>query len=416
MPLFAILTFLVAFSIEGLGTLVSVIGLSALFGANPIIIAFAIALDAGKLVVVSLLYKYWKKLNALMRSYALIAAMITMIITSAGAAGYLSGEFQKAMTGSAEGGVKVAALQKEQAKLEDRKKQIDRQIENIPEKYTARQRTTAIAQFKEEQQQVTKRLTEIDKELPELQTKQISVEAKAGPILAIAKSFNITPEEAVKWVILVIILVFDPLAVFLIVAGNFLYEKHREEKEEQKVDTRDHKAIDDYLIKTFSENVDPDDLDRDAQAVVDTLEDEMQIPPPKAAAPVDLKLREIEPVQDLIDVPALTSQMPALTDAVVSIPSETQDFEESKFGELPMLDLPPIDMHVEPTREVIKMKDLKTHAGTARSSLENVADAPRSSLEDVDVHGDIIDGTRQLSRDVRRLYESPTLVEANTGH
>jgi hypothetical protein len=195
MPLFAILTFLVAFSIEGLGTLVSVIGLSALFGANPIIIAFAIALDAGKLVVVSLLYKYWKKLNALMRSYALIAAMITMIITSAGAAGYLSGEFQKAMTGSAEGGVKVAAMQKEQAKLEDRKKQIDRQIENIPEKYSARQRTVAINQFKEEQQQVTKRLAEIDKELPELQTKQISVEAKAGPILAIAKSFNITPEE-----------------------------------------------------------------------------------------------------------------------------------------------------------------------------------------------------------------------------
>lgn len=404
MPLFAILTFLVAFSIEGLGTLVSVIGLSALFGANPIIIAFAIALDAGKLVVVSLLYKYWKKLNALMRSYALIAAMITMIITSAGAAGYLSGEFQKAMTGSAEGGVKVAALQKEQAKLEDRKKQIDRQIENIPEKYSARQRTTAIAQFKEEQQQVTKRLTEIDKELPELQTKQISVEAKAGPILAIAKSFNITPEEAVKWVILVIILVFDPLAVFLIVAGNFLYEKHREEKEEARVVAQPMVVIE------------PPKVERTADPAPAPVEPVKAEEPPALQPQVDLKLREIEPVHDLIDVPALTSQMPALTDAVVSIPSETQDFEESKFGELPMLDLPPIDLHVEPTREVIKMKDLKTHAGTARSTLENVADAPRSSLEDVDGQGDIIDGTRQLSRDVRRLYESPTLVEANTGH
>lgn len=403
MPLFAILTFLVAFSIEGLGTLVSVIGLSALFGANPIIIAFAIALDAGKLVVVSLLYKYWKKLNALMRSYALIAAMITMIITSAGAAGYLSGEFQKAMTGSAEGGVKVAAMQKEQAKLEDRKKQIDRQIENIPEKYSARQRTVAINQFKEEQQQVTKRLAEIDKELPELQTKQISVEAKAGPILAIAKSFNITPEEAVKWVILVIILVFDPLAVFLIVAGNFLYEKHREEKEEQSKSTPE----------PVDTPVDEDDIrvPHKADAIVEV---------PKTVEVAPLHLRDIEPVDDLIDVPEITSQMPALRDTLAAIQNEPQDFEESKFGELPHVDLnlPPIEMPVEqtePTREVIKMADLKTHAGPIRSSLEEIEAAPRSSLEDIEVPSDVIDGTRQLSRDVRRLYESPTLVEANTG-
>lgn len=403
MPLFAILTFLVAFSIEGLGTLVSVIGLSALFGANPIIIAFAIALDAGKLVVVSLLYKYWKKLNALMRSYALIAAVITMIITSAGAAGYLSGEFQKAMTGSAEGSVKVAALVKEQSKLEERKKQIDRQIENIPEKYSARQRTAAINQFKEEQQQVTKRLTEIDKELPELQTKQISVEAKAGPILAIAKSFNITPEEAVKWVILVIILVFDPLAVFLIVAGNFLYEKHKEEQEENA----EKKVPEQFVLPDTPPPAEP-----------------AQVDPPKAVEQTSpaLQLRDIEPVADLIDVPPVTSQLPALKDTLVSIPNEPQEFEESKFGELPQVDLnlPPIDMspveNTEPTREVIKMTDLKTHAGPIRSSLEGVeVDTPRSSLEDIEVPNDVIDGTRQLSRDVRRLYESQSLNEANAG-
>jgi hypothetical protein len=390
MPLFAILTFLVAFSIEGLGTLVSVIGLSALFGANPIIIAFAIALDAGKLVVVSLLYKYWKKLNALMRSYALIAAMITMIITSAGAAGYLSGEFQKAMTGSAEGSVKVAALVKEQSKLEERKKQIDRQIENIPEKYSARQRTAAINQFKEEQQQVTKRLTEIDKELPELQTKQISVEAKAGPILAIAKSFNITPEEAVKWVILFIILVFDPLAVFLIVAGNFLYDKHKEEQ---------------------NEPIGPTPVPVPDQ--VPTPAPKIEVTPTVTDVP-ELKLRDIEPVADMIDVPPIT-QVEELKNVFQAIPTEDQTFQESKFGENPVLDLPTLDTSTEPSREVIKMEDLKTHTGTVRSALEDVATTPRSSLEDIEVPNDVIDGTRQLSRDVRRLYESQSLNEANAG-
>jgi hypothetical protein len=82
-------------------------------------------------------------------------------------------------------------------------------------------------QFKAEQKQATDRLTEIDKELPTLQVNQLSVEAKAGPILTIAKSFDIPVEQAIKYVILMIIFVFDPLAVFLIVAGNFLLEQRR---------------------------------------------------------------------------------------------------------------------------------------------------------------------------------------------
>lgn len=232
--IFIFLTFLAAFSIEALGTLVSVIGLSTLFGANPIIIALAIALDLGKLVVVTLLYSYWKKLGILMKSYALIAATVTMIITSAGAAGYLSGEFQKAILGTQEGSIRVQVLKEEQTRLQKRKEQIDAQIATLPEKFTARQRIQMITQFKQEQQKVTDRLTEIDQELPKLQIAQIGYEAKAGPILYISKAFNVPVEVAVKWVILLIIFVFDPLAVFLIVAGNFLLDQRAIKLQEQK--------------------------------------------------------------------------------------------------------------------------------------------------------------------------------------
>ncbi len=224
---FIALTFLAAFLIEGLGTATSVIGLSALFGANPIIIALAIALDIGKIVVVSLLYTYWKELGKTMKTYALIAATITMMITSAGAAGYLMGEFQKAIIGSQEGGLRVDALKQEQQKLEARKKQIDDQIAAIPEKFSATQRIRLMNQFKEEQKRATDRITQIDQELPELQVKQLGVEAKAGPILTIAKSFDIPVEQAIKYVILMIIFVFDPLAVFLIIAGNFLVAQRK---------------------------------------------------------------------------------------------------------------------------------------------------------------------------------------------
>lgn len=227
--IFILITFLAAFLIEGLGTAVSVIGLSTLFGANPIIIALAISLDVGKLVVVSLLYNHWKRMGMVMKSYALLASIVTMVITSAGAAGYLTGEFQKAILGTQETVLKVNVLKDQQAKYEERKKQIDNQIANLPEKTTVNQRIRLMKQFQDEQKSLQTKIEEIDKQLPELQLKQIGVEAKAGPILYISKAFDVPVEVAVKYVVMLIIFVFDPLAVFLMIAGNFLLE-HRKKK------------------------------------------------------------------------------------------------------------------------------------------------------------------------------------------
>ena len=228
--IFILIIFLAAFLIESLGTAVSVIGLSTLFGANPIIIALAISLDAGKLVVVSLLYNYWKQMGIVMKSYAMLASLVTMIITSAGAAGYLTGEFQKAILGTQETELKVNVLKEQQAKYEERKRQIDNQIANLPEKTTVNQRIRLMKQFQDEQKALQTKIEEIDKQLPELQLKQIGVEAKAGPILYISKAFEVPVEVAVKYVVLLIIFVFDPLAVFLMVAGNFLLEQRKNQK------------------------------------------------------------------------------------------------------------------------------------------------------------------------------------------
>lgn len=225
--IFVVLTFIAALAIESLGTLVSVIGLSALFGSNPIIIALVVALDLGKLVSVSLLYTHWKDLPRLMKTYALIASAALMVITSAGAAGYLSAEFQKAIVGTQEGSLKVDVLKKQQAKYEERKKQIDQQIAALPEKTTVNQRLRLMNGFKAEQQDLQDKITKIDNDLPALQVSQINTEAHAGPILYIAKAFDVPVEVAVKYVILLIIFVFDPLAIFLIIAGNFLLAKRR---------------------------------------------------------------------------------------------------------------------------------------------------------------------------------------------
>ena len=227
---FIYITFLAALLLEGLGTWVSVIGLSTLFGANPIILSLAVTLDIGKIVVVSLLYNHWKSLTKMMKVYALIAATVTMTITSSGAAGYLIGEFQKAIMGTQETSLKVDVLKEQQAKYELRKKQIDDQIASLPVKTAVTQRIRLMKQFKDEQDSLQAKINDIDQQLPDLQIKQIGVEAKAGPILYIAKAFKIPVEDAVKYVVGMIVSVFDPLAVFLIVAGNFLLAERRKPK------------------------------------------------------------------------------------------------------------------------------------------------------------------------------------------
>lgn len=224
---FILLTFFTSLLLEGLGSLVSVIGISLLFGGNPIIIAIAIALDLAKIVTVSLLYTHWKSLSLLMRGYALTAALVMMTITSSGAAGYLSGEFQKAIIGTKEGDLKVNVLKEQQAKYQARKEQIDDQIAALPTKTTVNQRLRLMNGFKAEQKALDEKISAIDKELPEQQIKQISTEAKAGPIIAISKAFKISVEDAIWWVIGMIIVVFDPQAVFLVISGNLLWSKRK---------------------------------------------------------------------------------------------------------------------------------------------------------------------------------------------
>jgi hypothetical protein len=224
---FILLTFASALLLEGLGSALSVIGITKLFGFSPLIIALAIALDLGKVTAVSLLYSYYKQLSFLMKSYAFVAATVTMIITSAGASGYLSGKFQEAIIGTKEGEQKVQVLKEQQARYQERKKQIDDQIAKLPERTTVNQRLRLMNGFKVEQKTLDDKIASIDKELPDLQLKQIGTEAKAGPILYVAKAFDISVEQAVKYVILLIIFVFDPLAIFLIIAGNFLWAQRR---------------------------------------------------------------------------------------------------------------------------------------------------------------------------------------------
>lgn len=226
MPL-AIFTLFTGMAVEFLGSIVSIIGMTALLGANPIVMGFVVALDAGKLLVVSILYKFWKDLNFAMRTFAIFVMVVTMMITSAGMFSYLSAQFQRGMVDTTNVGMQVQTLQNQLSKYESRKVQIDQQIAALPATATVNQRLRLMNGFKAEQADLQSKIAAIETQLPTLQTTKLNVEAKTGPVLYMAKAFNIPVEEAFKWVIIVLVTVFDPLAVFLVVCGNMLLAKQQ---------------------------------------------------------------------------------------------------------------------------------------------------------------------------------------------
>lgn len=141
----------------------------------------------------------------------------------AGAFGYLSAAFQGAIKDTKQQQIMVAAAKEEKSRLEARKKEIDAQIGNLPAN-NVRGRQKLISAFKAEADRVNKRLEQLDAQLPEMQVEQITIDTHAGPIVFVSQAFNVSVERAVKYVILTIIFVFDPLAIALLVAGNFLWE------------------------------------------------------------------------------------------------------------------------------------------------------------------------------------------------
>lgn len=225
--LFIILTFLAALFLEGIGTIVSIQGLTLLFGDAILIIALAIAFDFGKIIGVSVLYKEWPNLPKALRHYLFAASIVLMTITSAGGAGFLSAASQKALLPTKSIQVQVDAITIEKQKLETRKHEIDQQISNLPPDMV-RGRTKLINSFKTELEHVNARLIELDQQLPKLQVELIEKSSHSGPITYIAEATGKTAETAMSYIIGLIIFVFDPLAIALILAGNYLVEKRQQ--------------------------------------------------------------------------------------------------------------------------------------------------------------------------------------------
>jgi hypothetical protein len=247
----ALLTFLTALLMEGIGSYMSVVGWNSILLGDFVIIALFIVLDLAKIISVSFVYQTWNVINKTLRSYFVFAVVFLMLLTSAGSFGYLSSSFQTAVQPNKQNIIQLEAsktereqLMQEKKQLTDSKIKIENQIAKLPDENVAG-RTRLIANFKEETRNINTKVNKIDSRLEQLNktvvetsTKQIEKDAHIGPIVYIANTFNIPLETVVTYAILSIIFVFDPLAIALILAGNFLIAS-RKKKPVLEIDNTD---------------------------------------------------------------------------------------------------------------------------------------------------------------------------------
>jgi chaperonin cofactor prefoldin len=229
--LFIIVLAITTFAIASSAAFFSVYGLAHLFaGAMIPIIIMGSTLEAGKLVAASFLYRYFNKIGFSLKAYLISSVAILMLITSMGIFGFLVSAYQTDTLPIKEMQQKISMLETESNRLYDRKTQIDSQIEKVGANYV-RAKTKLSKEFSEEKSNIDKRLSEIEPELQELKTKNINVQSKIGPIIFVADVLGKDPNTAIFWFIIILISVFDPLAVALTIALNIAIKLRREEND-----------------------------------------------------------------------------------------------------------------------------------------------------------------------------------------
>ena len=264
--------FLIAFSalsVSGSAAFYSVSGLSKLFaGATFEVIIMAGSLEVAKLVTASLLYQYWDTINKVLRTYLTIATIVLVLITSMGIYGFLSAAYQETYN-------KLTIVENEKSFLQQKinfyqndvtryDQELERISNNISTLSNARSqqiqvrdtsvvggiRTTIstaelrLAQSRIETEEENRKSVQAKREIvaDSLQKYQLKVleldnntevAGELGPLQYLSGLTGTPMDKIINWLLLIIIFVFDPLAISLVVAANFAFGQAFPKREEE---------------------------------------------------------------------------------------------------------------------------------------------------------------------------------------
>lgn len=247
---FGILTLITALAIAGIAAWFSIAGLMVIFSAAALPVAImAGSLEIGKLVTASWLYRNWTNTKFLLKSYLTIAVVVLMFITSMGIFGYLSKAHIEQTAAAGDNTLKIQLLDqqiaREQKRINDAElvvSQLDKSVQVLLDNNRIRGNNGAIAvreTQKEERASLNTVINDAQTRVATLQDEkltlsqdQLAKEAEVGPLKYIAELIYGSEEaqshfdEAVRWIIIILVVVFDPLAVALLIAANQTLRSH----------------------------------------------------------------------------------------------------------------------------------------------------------------------------------------------
>lgn len=282
-----ILMFICALALSGVAAFYSIAGLMAIFAAAPIPIAImGTILEGSKLVVASWLYRNWDPIPKLFRLYFTTALLVLMALTSMGIFGFLSKSHldQAVPVGDLAAQVELIdqKITTEKERVDEAKRtlaQLDAQVNETLartqaqttdsavrrsvsiRKQQAKERGQLLQEIKSAQESI-KKLTE---ERAPLKSQVRKVEAEVGPIKYIAALIygdqlnEDLLEKAVRGVIILLVIVFDPLAVMLLIAANWSLMNRRKDDKIQTSTTKEpieYEEIEENIRRELEEDGD----------------------------------------------------------------------------------------------------------------------------------------------------------------
>ena len=290
----AILTLLSGITISIIAAGYSIVGLATLFaGATVPIIAMGSALEVGKLVAASWLYNNWSSslVPKSLKAYLFSSIIVLIFITSIGIFGFLSKAHLDQVKPQSGNALNISVLDKQinqQQVIVDRAEKTLNSLDKALDKYIDMEYVSRGLKEREKQREereqlnksiseATAKIVELNKTKSTIELEQIKIEAEVGPLKYVAELIYGEDakshfDEAVRIIILILIFVFDPLAVLLLIAANIsirqwrmkksLAKTNEKENLEKKLDTLQKKVkkLRGYqgLVKEFGD--DPDEI------------------------------------------------------------------------------------------------------------------------------------------------------------
>jgi hypothetical protein len=227
--IFALLLLLSALLISAMAGYFSIVGLTLIFSAAPLqIAAMGAVLELGKLVTASFLYKSWHKINRIMKVYFTISVVVLSVITSLGIFGYLSKAYISDSTNMYSNEIQLNTKQ-ELLKIEKNR------LSNLLLQQSQKTSKLIDKQINDTQAKIST----ITEEIGTLKNSGNSLGKDIGPARYIAElvygsgDLDII-DKTVRLIILILMLVFDPLAILLVIAANIQFAGLKQYKEYEK--------------------------------------------------------------------------------------------------------------------------------------------------------------------------------------